>query len=64
MGMSLAFHIIFAAIGVFVALDDDNLRMAVEVDRRSGLPLTGKAQGEGDNHPLRRRRYLRHPPVL
>jgi hypothetical protein len=48
----------------FVALDDDNLRMAVEVNRRSGLPLTGDALGEGDNHPLRRRRYLRHCAVF
>jgi hypothetical protein len=38
MGMSLAFHIIFATIGVSF-VDDDNLRMAVEVDRRSGPPL-------------------------
>jgi hypothetical protein len=33
--------------------------MALEIERRSGLPLTGKALGEGNNHPLRRRHHRR-----
>jgi hypothetical protein len=61
MGVSLAFHIIVATVSLPLMMAISEWR---EGSQRLGLPFTGKALGEGDNHPLRRGRYLRYRSVI
>jgi hypothetical protein len=61
MGVSVAFHIIFATISLPLMMAISEWRKG---GQRVGLPFTGKALGEGDNHPPRRRCYLRYRSVV